>query len=528
MPSQVVTTDVIGGASLSGAEYLLVSAGGILRYNFSTIGVTSGVGASTVFNYGLVHSEGNALVAYALSEVVVRNLGDMIGIVSGIVTSEAAEVSLFNAGSLMSTNQAFWAANPGAAPTVVELDNTGVMSGAVAVRIDGQQITSFVNAGTMNGTVAAIQLNDLTLAATLVNRGDIAGPQAIAVANTTAALTLLNSGHIDGTVQLGSGGDLFDSRDGTTSGLVQGMDGDDTMVAGTALGAFDGGVGQDVLIGGAGADTLLGGLGLDTLDGGGGNDSLVGGGTGDGADLLLGGAGDDILAGGLGSDEMDGGEGNDILRGGAGADFLDGGLGRDLLDYALSLAVNVNLGTAEASGGDAAGDVFSGFENLAGGTGNDTLTGDAFANVLYGRAGNDLLSGAGGNDLLVGDLGNDTLDGGLGADVLRGGVGADVFRLSATTYSPNVAGQRDRIFDFVRAEGDRVDLSLIDADAALAGNQAFAFVGNLAFTAAGQVRAVASGANYLVLGNTDANLATAEFALVMTTATAPIAADFIL
>ncbi|HWT08200.1 MAG TPA: calcium-binding protein, partial [Roseomonas sp.] len=455
--------------------------------------------------------------------------GDMTGIVTGIVTSEATEVSLFNAGSLMSPNQAFWVANPGAVPTIVQLDNTGVMAGAVAVRIDGQQITSFVNAGTMNGTEAAIQLNDLTLAATLVNHGDIVGPQAIAVANSSAALTLFNDGRIDGTVRLGAGGDLFDSRGGTTTAQVQGMDGDDTMVAGTALGAFDGGAGQDVLIGGAGADTLLGGLGLDTLDGGGGNDSLVGGGVGDGADLLLGGAGDDVLSGGSGIDDLDGGEGNDILRGGAGADILDGGAGRDLLDYALSVSVNVNLGTGDASGGDAAGDVFSGFENLAGGTGIDILTGDALANVLFGRGGNDVLSGGGGNDLLVGDIGADTLDGGLGADVLRGGAGADVFRLSAAASSPNVAGQRDRIFDFVRTEGDRVDLAVIDADAALGGDQAFAFIGAAAFSAAGQVRALNLGnGSFLVMGNTDANTATAEFALVMTTATTPLAADFIL
>jgi len=80
-----------------------------------------------------------------------------------------------------------------------------------------------------------------------------------------------------------------------------------------------------------------------------------------------------------------------------GADILDGGTGTDTAVYSASSAgVNVNLANAGAqSGGDAAGDVLSNFENITGSAFNDTLIGDAGANVLTGGAGNDVLIGGG-------------------------------------------------------------------------------------------------------------------------------------
>jgi Ca2+-binding RTX toxin-like protein len=92
----------------------------------------------------------------------------------------------------------------------------------------------------------------------------------------------------------------------------------------------------------------------------------------------------------------------------AGADSQFGGGGVDTLSYAGSAAaVTVNLATGAASGGDAAGDLFTGFENLVGSASADTLTGDGAANAITGGGG------------------ADTLNGGAGADVLRGGVGVD-------------------------------------------------------------------------------------------------------
>ena len=52
--------------------------------------------------------------------------------------------------------------------------------------------------------------------------------------------------------------------------------------------------------------------------------------------------------------------------------------------------------------GGVAEDTIRNIENVTGGSGNDTLTGDALANNFIGGAGTDLLKGAGGNDVLDG------------------------------------------------------------------------------------------------------------------------------
>ncbi|MGV6821255.1 MAG: calcium-binding protein, partial [Parvularcula sp.] len=59
------------------------------------------------------------------------------------------------------------------------------------------------------------------------------------------------------------------------------------------------------------------------------------------------------------------------------------------------------------TGNDAAGDQYTSIENVIGGTGDDTLTGDGLANQLEGGAGADTLDGAGGADTLIGGAGDD-------------------------------------------------------------------------------------------------------------------------
>lgn len=48
------------------------------------------------------------------------------------------------------------------------------------------------------------------------------------------------------------------------------------------------------------------------------------------------------------------------------------------------------------------------FENIAGGTAGDVLTGNSLNNVLTGNSGHDTLNGLGGNDTLTGGIGDDT------------------------------------------------------------------------------------------------------------------------
>ena len=88
--------------------------------------------------------------------------------------------------------------------------------------------------------------------------------------------------------------------------------------------------------------------------------------------------------------------------------------------------------------------------------------------------------GGDGLDNLDGGTENDRLIGGADTDILRGGAGGDFFVFKSVTDS--VRGTlRDQILDFSHAEGDKIDLSIIDANTHRGGNQKFAFIGKHAF-----------------------------------------------
>jgi hypothetical protein len=89
---------------------------------------------------------------------------------------------------------------------------------------------------------------------------------------------------------------------------------------------LDGGDGNDTIVGSRQNDTIRGGAGNDFLDGGPGNDLIDGG---DGDDTLLGGDGSDVLLGGPGNDDLWGEAGDDFLNGGPGVDTFQGGTGRN-------------------------------------------------------------------------------------------------------------------------------------------------------------------------------------------------------
>ena len=217
------------------------------------------------------------------------------------------------------------------------------------------------------------------------------------------------------------------------------------------------------------------------------------------SETLAGTSRNDVIRGDGGGDAIFGGGGDDTVEGGSGADSLTGGAGEDWLSYAgSSLGVNVNLATGLALGGDAMGDKFTGFENLKGSSGNDTLTGDA---------------------------GSNRLDGGLGADVLTGGTGAD--RFVYTSVNDSTALARDRIADFSTTQGDRIDLSAIDAIKGGTDN-AFHFVGTESFGGAGDLRVYRSGIYTIIAADTDGHGA-ANLEIALTGISGTLAAgDFVL
>ena len=219
---------------------------------------------------------------------------------------------------------------------------------------------------------------------------------------------------------------------------LEGLDGNDTLLAGRGDASLDGGNGNDCLVGGPGNDTLNGG-GTDTSPGA-------------NNDTLLGGPGNDLLVGGPGNDYLDGGPGNDVLISSSGNDTVFGGPGDDT----ISAAFDVGAGGDLLSGGP-------GNNVINGSQGQDTLTETGATN--YSFQGNSLVSGQGtdvftgiaaasltgsdsaslfdlaaftGTVTAVGGLGNDTFFGSAYGDSLDGGLGTNRLVITASADSSSV------------------------------------------------------------------------------------------
>ncbi|GHC48045.1 calcium-binding protein [Neogemmobacter tilapiae] len=290
--------------------------------------------------------------------------------------------------------------------------------------------------------------------------------------------------------------------------------------------------------------------GIDTLRGEGGNDTIFGG---SGNDDIDGQADDDLLYGNDGNDNIVGGEGVDVIEGGAGADTLDGGADAgDTVRYDSSDAgVSIALGTgyATVSGGHAQGDQVYGFTDVNGSAFGDVIR-DALANSItnnlfsgegghdrlflgggndtgLGGDGQDQISGQSGRDNLFGGAGGDSLTGGQASDFLVGGSGADRFIFTLASESTVAVAGRDRIDDFNRAQGDKIDLRGMDAKSG-AGNQAFIFIGSQAFDGdKGDLRFVKAGTNVVVQGDINGDRK-ADFAILVEDMTSLRASDFLL
>lgn len=230
--------------------------------------------------------------------------------------------------------------------------------------------------------------------------------------------TLYGGEGTEETVRGGAGDDILHSGG---EGHYYGDKGNDMFYAGTTAGVnevLDGGKGRDTLdtTSFAGAyevnlrtgDTSFGEIFLNF-------ENIT---TGAGSDTVTATSTDNVISTSAGTDTIFGRGGDDTIAGGSGGDRLAGEAGKDTLDYSSSGAgVTISLAGNSASGGDATGDVISGFENITGSNALDVLTGSNKANRLIGNFGSDTLSGKGGNDVLAGGSGSDTLSGGGGRDV---------------------------------------------------------------------------------------------------------------
>jgi len=377
-----------------------------------------------------------------------------------------------------------------------------------------------------------------------------------------------------------TGSAFNDTLTGTTSAnLIVGLDGNDSLV---------GGVGNDTMVGGLGDDTFSVDNSADQVieNAGEGTDLIVASAThtleANVENITLTGTSAINATGNAGANIILGNAANNVLAGLGGADTIDGGGGVDTASYGASgAAVNLSLATATYSGGDAQGDVLTNIANLTGSAFDDVIEGDGGNNVLNGGAGIDtltyvhatggvsvslalssaqttggagvdtislfenltgsaladtltgstaanILTGLDGADSLNGGSGNDTLVGGAGDDTLTGGANADHF-VYADGPVPGGAGLGvDTITDFSHSLGDQLDLSGLDANTTVGGDQAFTFIGAAAFhNIAGELRFAAISGGVAVMGDTNGD-GVADFTINLNAVSTLVSTDFIL
>lgn len=308
---------------------------------------------------------------------------------------------------------------------------------------------------------------------------------------------------------------------------------DNTIIGNSAANTLNGAAGDDIIDGGGGSDTMIGGDGNDSYvvgsagdkvietnadEGSGGVDivhssisytlgsnieslTLTGtakiNGTGNTLDnILTGNSAANILNGGIGEDSMSGGDGSDVY----------------VVDNIEDVVIETN--TDSATGGIDRVETNISF-TLGDNVENLTLTGTAAIN----GSGNML------NNTIIGNASNNLITGGAGKDTLTGGKGADTFNFNA--LSDSVIGiNRDVIKDFKAKQGDKIDLSTMDANTVEDGDQAFSstILTSGAFTQVGQLKFVGG----ILYGNTDSDFSTTEFEIQLTGVKAITASAFIL
>ncbi len=411
-------------------------------------------------NDTLLGGAGNDRLDGAVGDDVMRgNVGDDTYVVDS-VGDRILEAASAGIDTVLSSGLASYAL--GAHIEHLEVLPVGYQGDAPSIRVVGNGLANSITGGsgddTLNGGDGSDSLfgnagNDRFIGgagADLILGGDGADTVVYSTSATAVIVRLDRSAGLGGDA---AGDDIRGVENVVGSGHA------DLIVGHLLANHFVGGAGDDTLIGGHGNDTLIGGAGADVLHGGMDRDLVsyagstagaivldLSAGTASGGDAsgdtlvaiedAITGSGDDHitgtghanwLRGGEGDDTIIGGAGNDTIAGGGGADSLDGGAGIDTLSYAQSSqAVYITLSNPSgipgdmhlAVGGEATDDHAAGFENVAGGFGDDRLVGSDIGNVLTGGAGNDTLDGLGGNDTLVGGAGADTLSGGAGNDTL--------------------------------------------------------------------------------------------------------------
>ena len=304
-------------------------------------------------------------------------------------------------------------------------------------------------------------------AANIFNSGLIDGDYGI-IANVPSKL--INTGSIISNSIAYSGSDGADTiqNSGLMIGGVAFSSGNDFYDGrgGSVIGTVNGDTGDDILVGGNAADKFRDDSGSNWIVGGGGDDTITLGNNNTGRTIAF------------------GGEANGVDNS-----------GNDTLEFTLGLAaVNVFLNSGYVAD-SASGLVvawISGFENG---------TGSFYADTIVGTTGNNVINGSFGGDWLVGNGGNDRF----------------VFDTA----------ERDTIADFSK---DIIDLHTIDANSAVAGDQAFIWQASHTNNAAGELvfTNYGSGGVINIYTNADNTVDGTIYVSYASGAAAPVQNDFIL
>jgi Ca2+-binding RTX toxin-like protein len=313
--------------------------------------------------------------------------------------------------------------------TVVSTFGVGVLASGGNVAINNSGLIEAAE-GATNGVSYSNSAGLLTL----VNSGTISTHQPSDFSIISAGTTnIANFGSILGTVLLSPFGDTFvDFK--KVGGVVKN---------GKIVGIVDLAGGDDHFTGGANAETVRDGPGSDVYNLGRGNDGYIA------VKTIFGTDGADSINGGSGTDTYD-----------ASAATLSVFVNLDKIGHGL-IGAHTAYG-ADVSPSSIVNDHIINFENVVGGSAADFLVGSKGANVLSGGGGADTIEGLGGRDILT------------------GGDGADTFIFEKLSDSGTKTSTRDIITDFTPGV-DVIDLSGIDANTKVVGNDAFTWIGPHAF-----------------------------------------------